>query len=424
MTSTSDESSEAHHLENQISTVSAADSKQQIYYTAHPTAAWSAAVGVPSSSLSAEEHAPTEPLGNIGKKHSTVSFDCSFEDLNNNNNNNNNNNDVENQKTDPAKHESSNQSANSNPPPPVQVQVQYKATKTSKETLEAVYKTGEYKADLPLNLLMIQSFMAGIYIAMAGHLYLAVGGGVLGGALFPTGLIAVILTSAELFTGDALVFVASVLGRRVSFSKLLRNWTISWIMNFAGCLFWAGALAYGSNSLEDLGRVDFAIAVAEKKDHGPWHAIFLKAIGANFMVCVGVWQATCAEEVAGKILALWFPISAFVMLGFDHCIANQFFIPVGMMLGADITVSHMLFQALLPATLGNIVGGGVLVGAVYWYVYDTMASGKRLLADIREGLVQKSRRASMMLHSHSFASRRSTRAFHSPDAESDTKRSE
>jgi len=275
------------------------------------------------------------------------------------------------------------------------VPVNYRATKAPKETLQAVYKTGEYKAALPLNLLMVQSFMAGIYIAMAGHLFLAVGGGILGGALFPTGLIAVVLTSAELFTGDALVFVASVLGRRVSFAKLLRNWTVSWVMNFAGCLFWGYLLAYLSDSLEDLGKVDFAIAVAYKKSDEGWLSIFLKGIGANFMVCVGVWQATCAEEVSGKILALWFPISAFVILGFDHCIANQFFIPVGMMLGADISISHLLFQALLPATLGNIVGGGVMVGGVYWYVYDSMASSKRLIAGIREGLLKSSRRLSV-----------------------------
>lgn len=281
---------------------------------------------------------------------------------------------------------------------PPAVSVTYKATKAPKETLLAVYRTGEYKAGLPLNLLMVQSFMAGLYIAMAGHLFLAVGGGLVGGFLFPTGLIAVILTSAELFTGDALVFVASVLGGRVSFQKLLRNWTVSWIMNFAGCLCWAYVLAYASDSLEDMGKDDFAIEVAMKKAKGPWLSIFLRSIGANFMVCVGVWQATCAEEVAGKILALWFPIAAFVILGFDHCIANQFLIPVGMMLGADISISHMLFKALLPATLGNIVGGGLLVGATYWYVYDSMASSKRLFSGIRDGLFARSPSPQTTLH--------------------------
>jgi formate transporter len=261
----------------------------------------------------------------------------------------------------------------------------YKATKAPKETLEAVYKAGVYKAGLPLNLLMMQSFMAGVYISMAGQLFLTVGGGVLGASLFPTGLIAVVLTSAELFTGDALVFIAAFLGGKVSLQKLLRNWTVSWIMNFVGCLFWAGLLAYASGALQDSGQADLAVKVAEKKAHQPWVHIFLKGIGANFMVCIGVWQATCAEEVSGKVLSLWFPIAAFVMLGFDHCIANQFLIPVGMMFGADVTVGN-LFWALLPATIGNAVGGGLMVGAFYWYVYDSMASSKQLVTRIREGL--------------------------------------
>jgi formate/nitrite transporter len=273
------------------------------------------------------------------------------------------------------------------PSPPLMVQ--FKGTKAPKETLEAVYRAGEYKAALPLNLLMIQSFMAGVYIAMAGHLYLAVGGGILGSALFPTGLIAVVLTSAELFTGDALVFVASVLGGRVPFSKLCRNWTVAWCMNFAGCLFWAGLLAYASDSIEDLGVKDLTVKVALKKANQPWINILIKGIGANFMVCVGVWQATCAEEVAGKVLSIWFPIAAFVMMGFDHVIANQFLIPIGMMYGADISISHLLFKALLPATIGNALGGGLLVGAVYWYVYDSMASTKHVFERIRRGLSTK-----------------------------------
>jgi formate/nitrite transporter len=269
--------------------------------------------------------------------------------------------------------------------------IRYNATKNPKETLNAVYQAGIYKAGLPLNLLCVQSFMAGIYIAMAGHLFLAVGGGVLGSAVFPTGLIAVTLTSAELFTGDALVFVASVLGRRVPLSKLLRNWTVSWCLNFCGCLFWAGAIAYGSDSIKDLGRTELAITVALKKVHQSFLHIFLKAIGANFMVCLGVWQATCAEEVAGKILALWFPIAGFVMLGFEHSIANQFFLPLGAMLGGDIGAGELV-AALAAATLGNAIGGGVMVGAVYWYVYDSMAQDKRMFSRIRDGFrINKSR---------------------------------
>lgn len=258
-------------------------------------------------------------------------------------------------------------------------------TKAPKETLQAVYAAGKYKAGLTLNVLAVQSLMAGAYIASAGQLYLSVGGGVLGAALFPGGLIAVILTSAELFTGDALIFVASVLGGRVGFASLLRNWTVAWISNFAGCLLWAYFLGFLSDALVDLEADALAVKVAEKKALNSMGSIFLKGIGANFMVCVAVWQATCAEEVAGKVLALWFPTSAFILMGFDHVVANMFLIPMGMMLGADVTVGRM-FAALFVATLGNAIGGGIFVGAVYWYVFDSMAGFGGLTGRIRQSM--------------------------------------
>jgi formate/nitrite transporter len=252
------------------------------------------------------------------------------------------------------------------------IPVHYVATKTPKDTLKTIYKVGQYKAALPLNLLCVQSFMAGFFIAMAGHLFLAVGGGILGEALFPVALIAVVLTSAELFTGDALVFIISVLGRQVPVSKLVRNWTVSWIWNFVGALTWAAVLAYASDALE--AQRDLAILVATKKASQTWLQAFLKGIGANFMVCLGVWQATCAEDVAGKIVSIWFPVMAFVAMGFEHSIADQFFLPVGMMYGADISIATMFWNVLIPATVGNIVGGGFVMGAIYWYVFDSMTN--------------------------------------------------
>jgi formate transporter len=255
------------------------------------------------------------------------------------------------------------------------------SVKTPKDTLQAVYKVGIYKAELPMHLLCIQSFMAGIYIAFAGQMFLTLNGGLLGAIFFPTGILAVMLTSAELFTGDALVFVASVLGNKVSIWSLLRNWTVAWIFNFAGCLVWASALGYASGALD--AHKDFSVQVAMKKVSASWIQIFLKAIGANFLVCLAVWQSTCAEEAAGKILALWFPVASFVIMGFDHAIANQFLIPMGMMFGADISISKLVFHALLPATLGNIVGGGICIGAVYWFVFDSMDKGAYLLSRVR-----------------------------------------
>ena len=250
----------------------------------------------------------------------------------------------------------------------------YQPTKTPKETLYALYKAGQYKASTPMRILVVQSVMAGIFIAMAGHLYLAVGGGIFGAAVFPTGLIAVVLTSAELFTGDTLVFISSVLGGKVGFDNLVRNWTVAWFCNWFGCIVWASILTYASDALDDSNQTELAIYISEKKALQPFGHIFLKAIAANFMVCLGVWQSTAAEDVAGKILAIWFPISGFVMMGMEHVIANQYLIPLGMMYAGaagNISVGRLL-GAIIVCTLGNIVGGGLLVGAVYWYIYDSM----------------------------------------------------
>ncbi|KAL7571619.1 hypothetical protein ACA910_011159 [Epithemia clementina (nom. ined.)] len=252
----------------------------------------------------------------------------------------------------------------------------YKPTKSPKEALYTLYKVSHYKAGLPMNLLIVQSVMAGIYIAMAGQLYLSVGAGILGAAVFPVGLIAVVLTSAELFTGDTLVFTTAVLGGQVGVDKLIRNWAVSWVFNFFGCIVWASIITYASDALDDSGNVELAIAIAEKKALQPWIHIFLKAIGANFMVCLGVWQSTCAEDVAGKIMAIWFPIAGFVMMGLEHIIANQYLIPVGMMYAGSagkISVLRLLC-ALSAATLGNIIGGALLMGAVYWYINDSMST--------------------------------------------------
>ena len=270
-------------------------------------------------------------------------------------------------------------------------------TKSPSQTLGAVYSAGQYKAGLRLDVLSLQSFMAGIYIAAAGQLFLSLGGSILGAAFFATGILGVVLTSGELFTGDALIFVAALLGGRVRIRHVLRNWTVSWTLNFAGCLAWAFVIAYASDALQDVGKVEFAIKVAEKKAGQTFLSTFLKGIAANFLVCVGVWQATCAEEVAGKVLALFFPITAFVASGFDHCIANQFFFPVGMLLGADISIGNMFFK-LVAATLGNVLGGGIFVGAVYWYCFEEMSHSQHLKRKIRVGASTR-KRASTILRS-------------------------
>lgn len=263
------------------------------------------------------------------------------------------------------------------------------AANTPKDALQRIYDLGEHKADEKLYILSLQAFMAGCYKSIACQIYLTVGGGVLAAALFPVGLIAIILTGAELFTSDALYLVGTYLGGKIHYGKLARNMAVSWIFIYIGCLFWAGFLAYLSGQLADADAVEFAVYTAEHKAHQPWGQIFLKGIGANFLICLANMQALTSGDVAGKILGIWFPVMAFVVLGFDHCVANMYYITLGMWYGANVTIVQLLFLALLPATLGNMVGGGVLMGVVYWILYDSMASRERLIARLREALMYK-----------------------------------
>jgi formate/nitrite transporter len=157
-------------------------------------------------------------------------------------------------------------------------------------------------------------------------LLFAVGGGVLGAVFFPVGLLAILLCNGDLFTGDILIMLPSLLSGKVSVKAVARNWIVSWFGNMVGCLLWAYFMVYLPGSLEDIGKNEIAIAVALKKANQTWGSIFLKGVGANFMVNLAIWQATCAEEVVSKLAAIFLPLSGFVIMGLEHSIANQFII--------------------------------------------------------------------------------------------------
>ena len=109
--------------------------------------------------------------------------------------------------------------------------------------------------------------------------------------------------------------------------------------------------------------------IAVAKVSMSWITVFLKGIGANWLVCLAVWLGMSSSGTAGKFIGLWFPVMGFVAIGYEHSIANMFFIPLGMLQGADISVYDFLVSNLIPATLGNIIGGALFVGSFYWYAY-------------------------------------------------------
>ena len=206
----------------------------------------------------------------------------------------------------------------------------------------------------------------------------------LAGAAFSLGLILVVVAGAELFTGNNLI-VMSWVSRKITLSRLLRNWAIVYVGNAAGALSVVG-LVYLSDwwTLADDSMGATALSIAAAKAGLSFAAAFVRGILANALVCLAVWLATAGRSLTDKVLAIMFPISAFVAAGFEHSIANLYFIPMGLLLSnqeAVVEVAQLpsdrlagldaagLLTNITAATLGNVVGGGVLVGLVYWFVY-------------------------------------------------------
>jgi formate/nitrite transporter len=180
----------------------------------------------------------------------------------------------------------------------------------------------------------------------------------------------VMLTGGELFTGNVFFMLSGLLNKKVTSAQLAINWAVSFLGNFAGALFVAG-LAFMAGTTAVQPWLNTTISVATFKATLPFGVAFTRGILCNWMVCTAVWIATAAQSPAGKFLGIWLLVSSFVAMGFEHSIANMFIIPLGMLNGAAVTPSMFLLNNLLPVTLGNIVGGGLLIACAYWYAYGT-----------------------------------------------------
>lgn len=254
---------------------------------------------------------------------------------------------------------------------------------SSKEILKIVNEAAYSRAKHGATKTLVLAFLAGAYIALGGLVAVIVGGGIPGiaaenpgiakflmGAMFPLGLILCAIAGADLFTGNTAYFIPPVLNKKLKFQSLLKNWTLVYFGNFIGALFIAYFISYLTGVLDAAPWHDSIIHIGENKTSSTFFQVFLKGIGANWLVALAMWLSFAAKDITGKILGIWFPVMAFVAIGFEHSIANMFFIPTAMFYGADISISQFIINNLIPATLGNIVGGGVMVGMLYWYVYD------------------------------------------------------
>jgi formate transporter len=255
-------------------------------------------------------------------------------------------------------------------------------------------EVGVTKAGLAADKLLTLGVLAGAFIAMGAIFATTVTAGgsdvpygvvrLLGGLAFSLGLILVVVAGAELFTGNNLIVMAWA-SRRVSTRRLLWVWALVYVGNFAGAIATAGLMyltrqyRFGGGAV---GEQALAIATA-KVELGFTQAIVLGAF-CNALVCLAVWLTYSARTTADKILAVVPPIAAFVASGFEHSVANMYFIPFGILVSNDdswlagrgneldlsnLTWGSFLADNLLPVTIGNVIGGAVMVGAFYWFVY-------------------------------------------------------
>ncbi|OEH78717.1 formate nitrite [Cyclospora cayetanensis] len=250
----------------------------------------------------------------------------------------------------------------------------------SPDTYYHLLEYGMRKTRLRPDRLLLQSFMAGVYVGMAGHCCTTIAGGfsvqdgdplavpkslqkLIYGMLFPVAFIAIIWTGAELFTGNTMTMLVCILEKRIKAYNLLLNWLASLFGNWLGALFVAYFLSYLTGALDDKHVSYFLFSAAKDKTSYSFGSCFLRAVGCNAFVCLAVWFVIATDDGAGKILALWFPILAFCVGGYEHIIANFYTLQAALMAGAPVSV-----------------GGCCLIGAVYWYnFYPTVSVREHLL---------------------------------------------
>lgn len=237
--------------------------------------------------------------------------------------------------------------------------------KTFAQAAEDYCAAAEKRVTQSLPRLLLLGALAGAFIAFAG--VAASIGGALGGKLasatiFPIGLTMVLLAGSELFTGNCL-FLMPLLRRNITAGHMLRNWVAVYLGNLLGSVAVA-FLVVQCGALDGIAEAAVSTALTKAALH--FGVALLRGVLCNFLVCLAVWMAFCAQSAGGKVVSLFGPIFLFVLCGFEHSVANMYYIPAGIFLAENGEVTWLsLWQNLLPVTLGNMVGGCGLGGILY-----------------------------------------------------------
>ena len=262
------------------------------------------------------------------------------------------------------------------------------------EIKEAIEKVGVKKANLPFLVSLMLAVIAGGSIGLGALYYTIIVSDaelsfatarVMGGLAFSLGLIIVLVGGAELFTGNNLIVMAWASGN-VSTTKMLRNWVVVYFGNLIGAVGLVILVLLSHHLDMNGGRIGLSVlTTAAAKIQPDAVTLFFKGVLCNLLVCLAVWLAYAGRSVTDKIVAAIFPVSAFIAAGFEHCVANMYFLPLAWLMTrtgnvpTDFDASALtmagIIHNLVPVTLGNIVGGAGLVGAMYWMIYRT-AFGK------------------------------------------------
>jgi formate transporter len=250
----------------------------------------------------------------------------------------------------------------------------YMAFHTPQNIAELAAKAGERKATLTVPSLLILGFLAGAFIAFGFLLDIRIVASLpqewgtfssfIGAAVFPVGLILVVLAGGELVTGNMMSLSIALMSRKITVGQLVKNWVWVTIGNFIGAVFVAYFFGHVVGLTESGPYLAKTVAFAQGKVSVSFLQAFISAVGCNWLVALAVWLSYSSDDVGGKVVGMWFPVMAFVAIGFQHVVANMFLIPAAIFSGALGWGDY--FRNFVPVFLGNVVGGAVFVALAYW----------------------------------------------------------
>jgi formate/nitrite transporter len=239
---------------------------------------------------------------------------------------------------------------------------------TPKETSEALIVTAQNKASMTVTKRLIMSIMAGLYISLGAQGFMVSYENLfIRAAVFPVGLMLIVLVGGELFTGNCLMTFA-YLQKKIS----LKSYLSSLLQVLAGNQIGALAvvlLLYFGGVYNNLALSETVVKIAKAKLSLTFMQAQSKGILCNILVSLGVWFATTAKDTTGKLLGCWFPVMLFVLCGYEHVVANMFYLPMSMIFDHTINLSSIILNNFIPVAIGNFIGGGILVPIMYYRVY-------------------------------------------------------